>query len=86
MDTAIQKAQDKIGFVRSSEEELHAYQMREMAMMDYTSGMNFARQEGLAKGLAKGKKEVALRMKQAGISTSQIILFTGLSEANINQL
>jgi hypothetical protein len=33
MDTAIQKAQDKIGFVRSSEEELRVYQMREMAMI-----------------------------------------------------
>jgi predicted transposase/invertase (TIGR01784 family) len=90
MDTAIQKAQDKIGFVRSSEEELRVYQMREMAMMDYTSGMNFARQEGMAKGeakgIVKGKIEVAHNMKQAGIPTSQITLFTGLSEIEIDRL
>jgi predicted transposase/invertase (TIGR01784 family) len=82
MDTAIQKAQDKIGFVRSSEEEIWAYHMREMAMMDYTSGMNFARQEGMAKGIAK----VTRNMKQAGIPTNQIALFTGLSETEIDQL
>jgi predicted transposase/invertase (TIGR01784 family) len=82
MDTAIQKAQNKIGFVRSSEEELRVYQMREMAMSDYTSGMNTARREGKIEGL----NEVARNMKQAGIPTSQIILFTGLGDAEIGQL
>jgi predicted transposase/invertase (TIGR01784 family) len=90
MDTAIQKAENRIGFVRSSEEELRVYQMREMAMMDYTSGMNFARREGIdegmAKGEAKGITKVARNMKQAGIPISQIALCTGLSETTINQL
>jgi predicted transposase/invertase (TIGR01784 family) len=82
MDTAIQKAQDRISFVRSSEEELRVYQMREMAMMDYTSGMNFARREGLAKGIS----QVARSMKKASIPLSQITLCTGLSEDEVNRL
>jgi predicted transposase/invertase (TIGR01784 family) len=49
MDTAIQKAQEQIAFVKSSDEEFRAYQMREMAMCDYTSGINFARREGIVK-------------------------------------
>jgi hypothetical protein len=36
MDTAIQKAQERIRFVRGSEEEFRAYQMREMALSDLT--------------------------------------------------
>jgi predicted transposase/invertase (TIGR01784 family) len=94
MDTAIQKAQERIAFVKSSDEEFHAYQMREMAMCDYTSGINFARREGETKGRIEGKIEgriegkieVARSMKQSGISTSQIVKCTGLTKAQINQL
>ncbi|KAA6340352.1 hypothetical protein EZS27_011779 [termite gut metagenome] len=82
MDTAIQKAQDRIGFVGSSDEELRFYQMRELGRMDYTNSMDFARQEGEIAGLNK----VARKMKQAGTPPSQIALFTGLSETEINKL
>jgi hypothetical protein len=58
MDTAIQKAQERIAFVRSSDEEFHAYQMREMAMCDYTSGINFVR-----RGRDKRKVKLKVRSK-----------------------
>jgi flagellar biosynthesis/type III secretory pathway protein FliH len=73
MDTAIQKAQHTIDFVRSSDEDFRAYQMRELAMCDYTSRMNQSLKkghaagleegiakgmvEGMAKGIVKGRKE-----------------------------
>jgi predicted transposase/invertase (TIGR01784 family) len=85
MDTAIKKAQDRISFVEASDEEFRAYQMREMAMCDYTSGMNFARREGIKEGETKGRIEVARNLKQLGIPISQIVLSTGLTEAQINQ-
>jgi predicted transposase/invertase (TIGR01784 family) len=50
MDTAIQKAYEKINFLSSDKEALRAYHMREMAMSDYTSGINFARREGRQEG------------------------------------
>jgi hypothetical protein len=40
MDTAIEKAQKKISFVAQDKEMLQAYRMREMALSDYTSGIN----------------------------------------------
>ena len=46
MDTAIAKAQEKIAFVSVNKEALRDYQRREMALSDYTSGINYARREG----------------------------------------
>jgi predicted transposase/invertase (TIGR01784 family) len=54
MDTAIKKAQEKIIHVSRDKEVLRAYQMREMALSDFTSGMNSARREGIAIGERRG--------------------------------
>jgi flagellar biosynthesis/type III secretory pathway protein FliH len=54
MDTGIQKAQEKIQYVSNDRDALHAYLLREMALSDYTSGVNFHRREGLKEGLQKG--------------------------------
>jgi hypothetical protein len=50
MDIAIQKAQQKITLVSRDKEALRAYQMREMALSDFTSGINGARGEDVAIG------------------------------------
>jgi predicted transposase/invertase (TIGR01784 family) len=92
MDTAIQKAQEKITFVSQDKESLRAYEMREMALIDLNSGMNFAKREGIAIGEQKGKQEgkregkieVAQSMKKAGMPIHQICVFTGLTEDEIN--
>ncbi|GHU54065.1 hypothetical protein FACS189411_00020 [Bacteroidia bacterium] len=86
MDTAIQKAQDRIAFVSNDEESLRAYEMREMALSDFTSGMNFAKREGIAIGEQKGKIEVARSMKKDGMPVSQIVIYTNLSPDEIEQL
>ncbi|MDR0585033.1 MAG: hypothetical protein LBG57_11915 [Treponema sp.] len=49
---------------REGKEALRAYQMRELALSDRTSGLNHAREEGLQ----KGKREIAAKMKKRGIS------------------
>jgi predicted transposase/invertase (TIGR01784 family) len=100
MDTAIQKAQERMTFVTNDKESLRAYDMREMALSDYTSGMNFARREGEEKGEKRGiaigekrgekkgekrgKLEVAMNMKKNGMDTHQIMILTNLSENEIN--
>jgi predicted transposase/invertase (TIGR01784 family) len=83
MDTAIQKAQERIAFVSSDKESLRLYEMREKALSDFISGMNFARREGLKAGEQRGKKEMARNMKAGGLSVEQIMAFSGLSRKDI---
>jgi predicted transposase/invertase (TIGR01784 family) len=68
MDRAIAKAQEKIAFVLQDEDALHAYQMREMALSDYTSGINHARregrQEGRQEGIAIGEQQTSQKIIQ----------------------
>jgi predicted transposase/invertase (TIGR01784 family) len=75
MDTAIAKAQEKIMRVSSSKEALRAYQMREMALSDYTSGINYAREEGKQEGKREGRQEASLEilnLLKAGKSVEEI--------------
>ena len=44
------------------------------------------REQGLAEGLEKGKKEVARQMKMMGISIAQIVQATGLPEEVVDGL
>jgi predicted transposase/invertase (TIGR01784 family) len=79
MDAGIAKAQEKIDFVSRDKEALRAYEMREMALSDYTSGINHARREGeqrgekrgerrgITKGIVIGKQEGVVIGKQEGV-------------------
>ncbi|MDR2692188.1 MAG: hypothetical protein LBB73_07875 [Dysgonamonadaceae bacterium] len=71
MDTAIAKAQEKITRVSSSKEVLRAYQMREMALSDYTSGINYAREEGIAIGEQQTSQKIIQLLKE-GKSVEEI--------------
>jgi predicted transposase/invertase (TIGR01784 family) len=102
MDVAIQKAAEKMEYVTIDKEALRAYQMREMALSDWTSGLNHARetgweegrQEGEKTGLKKGRQEgrqegkweVAVKMRRRGEPMSQIAEDTGLSVEDIAKL
>jgi predicted transposase/invertase (TIGR01784 family) len=71
-------------------EALRAYQMRAMALSDWTSGLNQAREEGLEegiqKGIQKGIQETARNFKKIGIPVEQIAQGTGLSLEEIAKL
>jgi DNA invertase Pin-like site-specific DNA recombinase len=75
MDTAIAKAQEKISFVSQDREMLHAYHMREMAVLDYNSGINAARRDGIAigeqKGIAIGEQRGIAIGEQKGIAIGE---------------
>jgi predicted transposase/invertase (TIGR01784 family) len=102
MDVSIRKAEEKLALVSSDKEALRAYQMREMALSDWTSGVNFARgeglqqgrMEGLNEGLKKGRMEgrmesqyeIAVNLKAMGTSIDQIARATGLSPDEIAKL
>jgi predicted transposase/invertase (TIGR01784 family) len=82
MDMAIQKAEEKMEYVSRDKEALRAYQMREMAMSDWTSGLNHAREEGIQ----EEKREVAGNLKKLGLPVEQIAKATGLSVEEIGQI
>jgi predicted transposase/invertase (TIGR01784 family) len=82
MDTAIQKAEEKMAYVTGGKEALRAYQMRETALSDWTSGLNHAREEGMEKGI----REVARALKSLGDPFEKIARATGLSVEDIAKL
>jgi flagellar biosynthesis/type III secretory pathway protein FliH len=71
MDKGIQRAEEKMEYVSIDKEALRVYQMREMAMSDWTSGLNHARregmQEGIQEGIQKGMQEGIQKGIQEGI-------------------
>ena len=52
----------------------------------YGGGFRDGKLEGELLGLKKGKLEIALELKKAGISNQDICKFTGLSESDIAAL
>ena len=85
-----------------AEEDIVAYRNSLMIEMERQSELEFAKEEGLEeglqkgmekgmeegieKGIEKGKMDVARRLKQNGMSMGDLMLFTGLSEAQIMEL
>jgi predicted transposase YdaD len=75
MDTAIGKAQEKVAYVSRDAETLRLYNMRELALMDYVSGINHARREGMAigeqKGMAIGEQKGIVIGEQKGMAIGE---------------
>jgi predicted transposase/invertase (TIGR01784 family) len=76
MDAAIQAANERMVYVTGDKEAIRAYERRQMALSDYNSEINYAREEGMANGMKKGRAEgmaeVAQKMKAMGFSNKQI--------------
>jgi predicted transposase/invertase (TIGR01784 family) len=102
MDRAIAKAQARMALVLRDEDALRAYQMWEMAMLDYTSGLNHTRRESLQEGIAIGEQRgMAIGKQQGkdktcraivhnaaskGISAESISEFTGLTVEKVRDI
>jgi predicted transposase/invertase (TIGR01784 family) len=94
MDSAINAANEKLDLITMDEEVLRYYHLRQMALSDYTSAIDYAREEGheegltegMEKGLEQGKIETARNLKSLGVSTDIIIKSTGLSPEEIAEL
>ncbi|GHV86387.1 hypothetical protein AGMMS50230_19950 [Spirochaetia bacterium] len=89
MDAAIQKAEARMAFVSNDKEAFRAYQMREMALSDWTSGVNHAKQEGRIEGKIEGriegKIEIARSMKTDKAAIEKIMQYTGLTREEIDK-
>ena len=86
MDAAIYKANEKMIFLANDKEVLRLYNMREMAQIDYNSGMKKARDEGKAEGKAEAKTETARNLLEMNMTHEQVAKATGLTLEEINSL
>jgi predicted transposase/invertase (TIGR01784 family) len=93
MDAAIKKADEQIAFVLHDKEALRAYEMRQMALSDLTSAVNYAREEGQKVGKMEEqekayqeKLESARKLKDMGGSAETITAVFGLSPDQIKEL
>ncbi|MDR1047902.1 MAG: hypothetical protein LBL64_09005, partial [Treponema sp.] len=78
MDAGIQKAQERLVVVTNDKEALREYHLREMALSDWTSGVNHARREE--------QKVIARNLKAMSIPIEQIARGTGLTVEQIEKL
>jgi len=78
MDMAIQKAQERTALVTQDETSLRLYEMREKALHDWNSAVNFHTREV--------KRETARKMRADNMPVEQIIKYTGLTESQINDI
>ena len=90
MDTAIKRTQELLEFVMQDKESLREYHMREMALSDWTTGVNTAFEKGIEKGIekgeAKGKIDVAKKSLRNGLSVEIIQKITSLDTETIQSL
>ncbi len=86
MDTAIYKANEKMEFLANDKEVLRLYHLREMAQIDYNSGMKKAKDKGRAEGKAEEKIEVARNALKMNMSVDDISKLTGLSRQQIEDI
>jgi predicted transposase/invertase (TIGR01784 family) len=86
MDRGIQRAQEMAEYVANNKEALHEYQMREMALSDWASGVNRARREGRQEGRQEEAQDIAKKLKNIGEPVDKIIKITGLSYDEIVKL
>ncbi|MDR0822617.1 MAG: Rpn family recombination-promoting nuclease/putative transposase [Endomicrobium sp.] len=89
-DAAAKSFQEKFNAVSRDPQEMRLYFLREMARLDYNSGIDDARTEGRREGMIEGEQkrniEIAKKMKSQGISVEQINQWTGLSNKEIEKI
>jgi predicted transposase/invertase (TIGR01784 family) len=71
MDPTIKKVQEKIAFVSQDRETLRSYQMREMALSDYASGIDHARREAKQEGIVIGEQRGMTIGEQRGMAVGE---------------
>jgi predicted transposase/invertase (TIGR01784 family) len=88
MDSAIMAANEKQEYITQDWEERDLYRRRQMAIMDYNSGINYARQEGLREGEQKGEEnkatEIARKALAEKLPVDVIQKITGLDMETIH--
>ena len=85
-DEIFKQAFEKAEIANYSTEERDEYEQSLKNYRDLKGVIDNAFDEGIEKGKIEGKYEVAKSMKLAGETVAKIMLYTGLSEEEINEL
>ena len=90
VDSAINKAYERLNFVTQDKEFLREYHLREMALSDWTTGIDAATEKGIEKGIEKGAMqkqiEIAKNSLNKGLPMELIHEITGLDIETIQSL
>ena len=86
MDNAISKANERLNFVTQDKEFLRNYHLRQMAMSDWTTGINTATEKGIEKGAMQKQIEIARNLLKKGLAIDLIHETTGLDIETIRSL
>jgi hypothetical protein len=68
MDSAINKAQERLDFVTQDKEFLREYHLREMALSDWTTGIDPATERGFEKGIAQGSMQKQIEIARNSLN------------------
>ncbi len=82
LNAILAKTKQEMAFLANDKEVLRLYHLREMAQIDYNSGMKKAKDEGKA----EEKIDVARNMKADGEPVEKIMRYTGLTKEVIERL
>jgi len=94
MDKAIMAANERQIYFTNDDEEIRAYEMREMALMDERARISYATNEGLTQGRKEGREEgkekekieIARNALAEGLAPEIVSKITGLGEEAIKEL
>lgn len=81
-EAAIKDAMDAAKQFLSDTAKRRAYINRQMAVMDYNSGIRSAKEEGIA----AGKEETAIAMLRDNVPLEKVSQYTGLSAEKIKRI
>jgi len=86
MDSAINKAFQRLNFVTQDKEFLREYHLREIALSDWTTGIDTATEKGIIQGAAQKQIEIARNLLKKGLAIDLIHETTGLDIETIQSL
>ena len=86
MDSAINKAQERLDFVTQDKEVLREYHLREMAQYDWNTGIDTATEKGIVQGAMQKQIEIARNLLKRGLAIDFIHETTGLDIETIRSL
>jgi len=85
MDNAIYEANERMVYVTGDEEAMRFYEMRQMALSDYNSEIEYAHKEGREEGQADKALEIARNAMGKGLPIDVIHDITGLDIETITK-
>ncbi|GCD09716.1 hypothetical protein Ctaglu_13390 [Clostridium tagluense] len=86
MDIDIRKAEEKIEYLSSDPKTLELYKARERSLHERANMISSAKDEGIEKGIEKGKIKVAENFLNMGLSVEQVAKGSELSIEKIIEI